>query len=230
MKIVRVLDQTVDAIYRIIFILILLIGFYYIYDTVYIFYNSSAARLIANKPGSGQVAEKPLTEDYIAWLTIDDTDIDYPIMQGKDNNAYLNTNPYGEYSLAGSIFLDTRNDPLFKDSYSLVYGHHMSEGYMFGALDKFEDKAYFEAHQTGTIMLKDGGEYNLELFAFVHTDVNNKIIFDPNGSKAVLDSLDSSQIYKKPKNDHIVALSTCLEPGSTKRTIVLGTLEEKGKE
>lgn len=42
----------------------------------------------------------------VAWLTIDDTKIDYPVMQGKDNTEYLNKDPYGDYALAGSIFLD----------------------------------------------------------------------------------------------------------------------------
>ncbi|MBR1845920.1 MAG: class B sortase, partial [Oscillospiraceae bacterium] len=63
-------------------------------------------------------------------------------MQGETNGKYLNTDPYGEYSLSGSIFLDSRNAGDFSDSYSLVYGHHMADGMMFGALDAFFDEGY----------------------------------------------------------------------------------------
>ena len=226
MKIVRILDNMVDFICRIIFIMIMLIGFYYIYDTYYIFYNASAGRTMANKPGSTLVADKQLTNDYIAWLTIDDTTIDYPIMQGKTNNDYLNKNPYGEYSLSGSIFLDSRNDPNFNDSYSLVYGHHMEKDYMFGALDAFVDELYFKKHQTGKLILKDGKEYKIDLFAVVKVDVSVNVIFDPSGSDVVLNYLDHNTFLKEPNNKHIVAFSTCLEPGSTERTVLFGTLEK----
>ena len=75
-----------------------------------------------------------------------------PVMQGKDNYEYLNKDPYGEFSLSGSIFLDARNDLDFEDDYSLIYGHHMEKGAMFGALDDFQDRAYFDQRRSGTIV------------------------------------------------------------------------------
>ena len=228
MKIVRVLDNIVDTIYRIIFIVILLLGLYYIYDTYYIFNHASASHVRVSKPGSeAAAASRPLTEDYIAWLTVEDTSIDYPIMQGDTNSEYLNKDPYGDYSLSGSIFLDSRNDSEFKDSYSLVYGHHMESNFMFGALDAFMDKEYYQAHQTGTIETKSGIIYDIEIFACIQTDANNEAIFNPQGSEVLLQSIPATQYYQNPKNKHIVALSTCLEPGSTRRTVVLATLEER---
>ena len=71
--------------------------------------------------------------------------------RGKENYEYLNKDPYGEFSLSGSIFLDARNDPDFKDDYSLIYGHHMEKGAMFGALDDFQDRAYFDQRRSGTV-------------------------------------------------------------------------------
>ena len=56
----------------------------------------------------------------VAWLTVDDTKIDYPLCQCDDNKFFLNHDPQGNYSLAGSIFLDFRNNPDFTDRYTWV--------------------------------------------------------------------------------------------------------------
>lgn len=223
MKTIKILDTIVDNIYRIIFILIILIGLYFVYDTAYIFYNASGGRILA-KLGIKQ-ENKQLTKDYIAWLTIDDTTIDYPIMQGETNSSYLNRDPYGNYSLSGSIFLDFRNAPDFSDSYSLIYGHHMSNNFMFGALDEFFDKDYWSKHQKGSITLKNGTKLYLDIFACLNTDANADAVFYPQGSQVLLNSLELNSFYKTPKNMHIVVLSTCMEPGSTRRTIVLACIE-----
>jgi len=227
MKTIRILDDIVDNIYRIIFILIMLIGLYYIYDTIYIFYNASASRINASlyNGKNKEAVIKELTEDYIAWLEIDDSDINYPIMQGKTNSSYLNKDPYGKFSLSGSIFLDIRNKNDFSDSYSVLYGHHMANGYMFGALDEFYEEEYWEKHQTGKITLKDGKELKLDIFACINTDANVDAVFNPEGSDAVLSYFSYNLFYKRPKNKHIVALTTCMEPGSTKRTVVLACID-----
>ena len=100
-------------------------------------------------------------------------------MQGKTNAEYLNKDPYGEFSLSGSIFLDNRNDKTFSDPYSLLYGHHMEYGAMFGALDEYKDKSYFEAHRTGLLTVTNGDEYNIRFFAACKAQATEKVIFDP---------------------------------------------------
>ncbi len=223
---IRILDDLIDRILAVFLVLLLLLGVYFVYDTVCVYCNASADRVSVYKPGSGEGEQIPLSDDYVAWLTIDDTKIDYPIMQGETNSKYLNTDPYGEYSLSGSIFLDSRNAGDFSDSYSLVYGHHMADGVMFGALDAFFDERYFDAHCTGTLTV---GEtvYQIRIFAALRTDAEVKAIFTPNGSEPVIKLAETeSAIYRMPGNDHIVALSTCKDPGGTERTVVLLTLTE----
>jgi len=229
MKVLRIFEDAIDWIYRIIFILIMLIGLYYVYDTIYVFYNASAERyMVSGQTGYSEDVVKELTEDYVAWLSIDDTNINYPIMQGETNSSYLNTNPYGEYSLSGSIFMDSRNAYDFSDSYNLIYGHHMANNFMFGALDQFYDEEYLLAHDKGTILTKDGVEYALDIFACIKTDAEIDVIFNPQGSFAALGYIKTFELAKLPANEHLVALSTCLEPGSTTRTVVFGTIEEIG--
>ena len=90
-----------------------------------------------------------------AWLTVDGTKIDYPVVQGETNLEYINQDIYGEFALSGSIFLDSRNDRKFIDSYSLLYGHHMDNGAMFGDVMNYKEKEYFESHKTGTLYLNE---------------------------------------------------------------------------
>ena len=76
-----------------------------------------------------------INSDVKAWLTLDNTAIDYPVVQGENNFSYINTDVYGDFALAGSIFLDSDCDGSFHDPYSLLYGHHMENSKMFGDLD-----------------------------------------------------------------------------------------------
>ena len=229
-RVIRFFDDVLDRVLALILILVLLIGVYFIYDTAYVFYHASAARVAYYRPGSEEAAAveaKPLTEDYVAWLTLDETSIDYPVMQADNNSKYLNMDPYGDYSLAGSIFLDSRNAGDFSDSYSLVYGHHMSGGYMFGALDRFYDESYFDAHRTGHLRVGET-EYRLTVFAVLLTDANEDTLFNPQGSERVLKIAKEASMYdREPENAHVLALSTCKDPGSTTRTVVLCTLSEE---
>ena len=98
-----------------IFIIALLVVFYGLYDAWYVYHKAGDDAYLQYKPSAGESmdAESPITEDMVAWITVDGTNIDYPVMQGKTNSEYLNIDPYGEYSLSGSIFLDSRNSADF---------------------------------------------------------------------------------------------------------------------
>ncbi|MBO4981172.1 MAG: class B sortase [Lachnospiraceae bacterium] len=82
----------------------------------------------------------------IGWLKIDDTNINYPVMQTSDNDYYQDHNLNQEYDKNGSIFMDKDCDVLKPSTNFILYGHHMKSGQMFGDLDKYEDKKYAEAH------------------------------------------------------------------------------------
>ena len=69
------------------------------------------------------VARNP---EVVAWLTLEDTGVDYPVTQGKNNQKYINTSALGEFSLSGAIFADARNAPDFSDTLTILYGHNMT--------------------------------------------------------------------------------------------------------
>lgn len=228
-KIIRFFDDMVDRVLALVLLLLLLVGVYFIYDTAYVYYYASAGRVAYFRPGSEEAAAaaaKPLTDDYVAWLTLDDTNVDYPIMQAEDNSKYLNTDPYGDYSLAGSIFMDSRNAPDFSDGYSLTYGHHMSNYLMFGALDHFYEESYFARHETGTLTVGDR-VYPLQIFAMLVTDAADRVFFQPGSSERVLKlAKEASIYYREPASEHILALTTCVDATNNTRTIVLCAIGE----
>lgn len=83
----------------------------------------------------------------IGWIKIDDTNIDYPVMQTIDNEYYLDHNLNQEYDKNGSIFMDKDCDVIAPSTNLILYGHHMKSGKMFGELDKYSDYKYYEKHK-----------------------------------------------------------------------------------
>ncbi|MCM1045157.1 MAG: class B sortase [Candidatus Gastranaerophilales bacterium] len=82
----------------------------------------------------------------IGWLIIDDTKINYPVMQTVDNEYYLTHNLDQEYDKNGSIFMDKDCDVLKPSTNFILYGHHMQSGQMFGQLDKYADQKFADEH------------------------------------------------------------------------------------
>lgn len=82
----------------------------------------------------------------IGWLKIDDTNIDYPVMQTTNNEYYLDHNYNQEYDKNGSLFLDADCDVVHRSTNLIIYGHHMKSGKMFGNLNKYSSESYYKDH------------------------------------------------------------------------------------
>lgn len=178
--------------------------------------------------------------DVCAWVTVDNTHIDFPVLQGDTNLTYINKDVYGNFALAGSIFLDTRNSRDFHDTVSLLYGHHMDEGDMFGDLDKFKDEAFFEENRTGLLILPDR-VYDLEIFACILVNASEDMIFEPHEHQADIHRLleftkQNAMHYNKDKiselegtdgEKQLLLLSTCSSEFTDARTIVLTEMKPR---
>lgn len=233
-KSIRFVDKAVDRIVAVLCLLLFLICLYAMLDAYHVYTTASDKGALKYKPETAKAAEvlRDLSEDAVAWLTLDGTNIDYPVMQGKNNDIYLNKDPFGEFSLSGSIFLDSRNNGDFEDDYSLIYGHHMEYGVMFGALDSYIQKDYFDRHTTGTLITVTGKSYRIRVFAACKAQATEKLIFDPNESdnQSLLGYLKQNAAIYKPddinKDSKLIALSTCQSAESIERMIVVGELSE----
>lgn len=225
----KTMNRAYEKTMLLIFIIALLICIYALYDTWYVFDHANDKSYLKFKPGveeeNGAVSESPITSDMVGWITMDDTNIDYPIMQGEDNTAYLNKDPYGKFSLSGSIFLDSRNNSAFTDEYSLIYGHHMEYGVMFGALDDYLDEDYLQSHRHGQLLVGRDGKvmYELEAFYSMSADAKDDFIFNP-------ENFEELYAFLREKgmdiNHRVLCLSTCAGDTSTTRIVVFAYILE----
>lgn len=86
--------------------------------------------------------------DTVAWITVPDTKIDYPIVyDGENNETYLHKDFNGNDSVYGTIYLDSDSEPDFSGWNNPIYGHHMRDGSMFKDVTKFKDEEFFKEHQ-----------------------------------------------------------------------------------
>ncbi len=118
--------------------------------------SDAPAPVIHYTAEEGQSTPPPVLDEYknllnknkrlIGWVKIDDTNIDYPVMQTTDNEYYLDHNLNQEYDKNGSIFMDKDCDVLKPSTNLILYGHHMKSGQMFGGLSLYSDQNYYEKH------------------------------------------------------------------------------------
>lgn len=227
------LDDLLNKVARLICLLAFLICAYAVYDGYMVYDQASDHGILAYKPTEeGEMPEAGEIEGSVAWLTLDDTSVDYPVMQGIDNAEYINKDPYGRYSVSGSIFLDCRNKSDFSDPYNLIYGHHMEHEFMFGALDKYLNKDFLESHRTGTL-ITGNKIFDIDIFATVEAQAEEEIIFAPTESEYPLQFIKEHATVKTepfPDGGTILGMSTCKYPETSDRTIVFGILKERKTE
>lgn len=187
-------------------------------------------------PTSGAETLAAVNNEYRAWLTLYDTNIDYPVMQHDNDLYYASHDVYGKTSLTGAIYLAARNSADLSDSYNLIYGHHMDNGAMFGALDAYLAADYRNGHREG-MLVGSSGVFDLRVFAVVDTDAYESAIYtvgdrmdeviaflrDP-GDTTTVRYFDSAALEGAEK---IVALSTCAAANTNGRLVVFATMTRR---
>ncbi len=91
---------------------------------------------------------KSINPDIYAWLSIPAINVNYPVLQGENNDAYLHTLPDGTYNKGGSLFIDGRCNNDFSSFVTVIYGHCMKDNSMFGLLNRFLDKSFLKENNT----------------------------------------------------------------------------------
>ena len=167
-----------------------------------------------------------INKDYICWINIENTNIDYPVVKSNDNSYYLHKDIYRNYLYSGTIFIDYRCN--YDTSKNLIfYGHNMKNKTMFSELEKFKDKDFFYSNPKITITDKDTSS-NYEVFAviLVHKDFDY-IIYNFNNEtdyEGYLNKIINKSLYKTNNNptnkDKIITLSTCSYEFDNARTVV----------
>ena len=174
---------------------------------------------------------KSVNEDVVGWIYVDALpDISYPIVKGKDNQTYLHQTYEKNYNFAGTIFVDYENSGDFSDCNTLVYGHNMKNGSMFGHLKKFrEDDKLYKQDKYFWILTPERN-YRYEIITAYTTGVNSDTYTLFKGPGEEFENyLETIKGYSEIQTDdtdltikdRIVTLSTCTGNEST-RFVVQG--------
>ncbi|RGW96270.1 class B sortase [Paraclostridium sordellii] len=163
--------------------------------------------------------------NYKFWLKLDNTNIDYPVVQTDNNDYYLNYDFYNKLSSSGSIFMDYRDN--VKSKNIILYGHNMRNKTMFNNLLKFKDKDFFDKNNKIRVF-KDNKEYIYEVFSVYTTDSKYDYLItnfnNPNEFKNYINNIKNKSLFKSDikvnSNDKIITLSTCSYEFDDARTVV----------
>ena len=175
---------------------------------------------------------REISADAVAWLFAPDMNINYVIAQTDNNDYYLRRLLDGTYASGGSLFVDYRCSADFSDWNTVIYGHQMNNGTMFGELANYRDPAYYEEHPVMYLYVP-GKRYKLELIAAYLTDIYD-IIYTVPSTKVLWNEI----IYQAGREssfdpgitvgreDKLVTLSTCAYDYDNARYVLIGRIVE----
>lgn len=172
-------------------------------------------------------ALRQVNPDVIGWICIPNTQINYPLMQGQDNTYYLEHTWEGKPNPYGSIFLECENIPDFTEFNTIVYGHNMNNGSMFGALPTFAYEWHWK-QSPYVYIVTDEGVFRYEIFSSYSAEVDSPtygLSFNQQKTREdfISMALEKSQIdtgITPAPTDRIITLSTCTGLGYENRRVV----------
>lgn len=175
---------------------------------------------------------REVNPDVMGWILIPDTEVNYPIMAGTEDNYYLNHTWDRKSYGVGSIFLEHLCRPDFTDFNTIVYGHNMNDGSMFGSLLQYRQEDYRQAHPYVYIR-SDLGVYRYEIFSsyFAKVDSNTYgVQFTSENQKIrfldhILGESEFHSEIQPETTDRILTLSTCSGRGYSNRWVVHARLK-----
>ncbi len=251
-NIIKLLDRLITVILVLLLLLAGLYAVYALWDNGQVYRDAENAQegllrykpgVRTEEPGAAEDGFRELMEinpDVCAWICMDNTGIDYPVVQGRDNLSYISTDVYGNYALAGSIFLDSRNARDGSDAFNLLYGHYMEKGRMFADLEEYRKTEFFRENRFGTFTLPDR-TWELEVIACFQAPAAQELVFHPvyasghipemleyarsNAEQVNTRLLEQVSAMSEPR---ILALTTCSADYTDSRTVLI-TLMKEGK-
>lgn len=185
-----------------------------------------------NWPAVDFAALAEINPDIVAWIYIEGTEINYPVVQGTDNQYYLRHLFNGKWNSSGCIFLDSRNALDFSDRHSVIYGHHMKNGTMFSGLTEYKKQEFYDEHPVILLMMPDHN-FRVEIFAGYVASVEDGAWKIDMGTDAEFEcwltemkerSCFGSEITPAV-TDRIITLSTCSYEFDNARFVLCGIIQ-----
>lgn len=168
---------------------------------------------------------KESNEETIAWITVEGTNINYPVVQTKDNDYYLNHSFDRSYSTGGWTFMDYRNDDKMHDNNTIFYGHNLLNKTSFGSLDKVFTSSKSDIKIL--VLTDDGKMYTYQVFSgyIIEPEVYylQTNFYTDSEYQTFLDTLVSRNTIAANApvtvNDSIITLSTCTDDNKGRKVI-----------
>lgn len=177
-------------------------------------------------------ALRQINPDVIGWILIPDTVIDYPLLQGQDNDYYLKHTWQKKKNAVGSIFMEHRNSADYTDFNTIVYGHNMNNGSMFASLRRYGGEKYWKEHPS-VYLVTDEGIFRYDVFSAYRAEVGSTtygLSFHQEKTRKefLIHALTSSRIdtgVVPEITDRVLTLSTCSGAGYSTRWVVHARLK-----
>lgn len=237
--IVKIIDHMVNLIALLLVLMTMFLSCYMLWDSNQVYQAADAKNYEAYIPTEKHTKSfeelQKINPDIIGWIRVNETNINYPLLQAEDDDTYMNTDAEGRYSLSGAIFLHCANKPDFSDFNNIIYGHHMEKHMMFGDVGLFTEKKYFDEHPYGNLFF-DGKDHGIEFYALLQADAYNEKLFSvcadtSETRQAYLQEIEANAIYRRnikiTENDHLVLLTTCTSEMTNGRNILVGKLTDQ---
>ena len=164
------------------------------------------------------------------WLYCPDTPIDLPVAQGTDNEWYLCHLFDGTPNNTGTLFVDAENAEGFSDPITVIYGHNLKNGTMFGTLTRYKDPEYLEAHPAFWLLTPEGS-YRVALAAGCVVPADDPLYAQGHRPEEVLElikaAMDRSTFSSREpvsEQDRFLVLSTCSYEFENARYVLIGRL------
>lgn len=169
--------------------------------------------------------------DFIGWLNVYETNIDFAFAHTSDNEYYLYKDIDKKYSVSGSVFLDYRCSSDFSGPINILYGHHMKKAAKFSYMDAFADKSYMEQHRHLNVLLVDR-YIQAKIFAYAIVPATSGAVFGSlDNSEVLLDYLkNNAEVYLEndfTPEDKLILLATCNYEISDGRAILVAGVKSR---
>lgn len=174
-----------------------------------------------------------MNSDVVGWIRFDEpSEINYPVVQGRDNEEYLKRTFEANTNKLGTLFVDVNNPGDFSGRNTFIYGHNMKNGSMFAQLLKYKNDSFYKEHPYFYIYTPDGKVRTYEIFsAGVVKDTSDSYIMDYADDAAFqtyIDYIKQQSAYPTSAEvttaSKIVSLSTCTNVRDDERFLVHGVM------
>ena len=235
-RILDICNELLNWILMIILVVLFCYGTYGIGDSYMLEENAMPEHYEIYRPTEEDYGDfdelKAQNSDVCGWITIYGTHVDYPIVQSEDNSTYLMRNPRGEYSLSGSIFMDYMNQKDFSDFNTIIYGHNMRNGSMFGTFRKLHEQSNLTSPYVWICTPKHTWRYKIFSVHTASVTGETYTLFsmaDEQFAEYLKSMKSASELQldaEADKDDKVITMSTCTGNSSTRFVIQAKRLEK----